>query len=304
MIPALARSPRSQGVASSVVMQLGPPTLHQGVGEDFFQEPDGSDPWSALEDEDQAGRRRRLLEVTGLVWLGMAVLLAAVVIVGFPHRSRPIPEAARRQLAATAATAAQNKANWHAMQVGCPAIPTTPLHAPQFVAPAQVLSPHLSYDATVLTTAGTFRIVLAPLLAPRTVNSFVFLAELGYFNCNTFDRVVPGGYDVTGDPTGTGLGSPGYVVPAEKPWPNKDPKDQYPLGSVALANTGILDGGGSQWFVVTGPKGSALPNSYSLFGRVTSGMSVLEQINREESGQGGPSVTERILSVTIQTRSA
>ncbi len=67
------------------------------------------------------------------------------------------------------------------------------------------------------------------------------------------------------------------------------------------ANTGILDGGGSQWFVVTGPKGSALPNSYSLFGRVTSGLSVLEQVNREESGRGGARVTERILSVTIQT---
>ncbi len=153
----------------------------------------------------------------------MAVLLAAVVVVGFPHRSRPIPEAARRQLAATAA---QNKANWRAMQVGCPAIATTALHAPQFVAPAQVLSPGLRYQATVHTTAGTFRMVLAPLLAPRTVNSFIFLAELGYFNCNTFDRVVPGGYDVTGDPTGSGLGTPGYTVPAEKPWPSKNPRDQ------------------------------------------------------------------------------
>jgi cyclophilin family peptidyl-prolyl cis-trans isomerase len=276
-------------------MQLEPPTLHEGVGDDFFQESDGSDPWSEL--EDRAGRRRRLLEVTGVVWLVMAVLLATVAIIGVPHRSRTGLEVARRQIAA-----AQNKANFRALQVGCPAIPTTPLHAPQFVAPTQVVAPGVRYEATVLTTAGTFRIALAPLLAPRTVNSFVFLADLGYFNCNTFERVVRGGYDVTGDPTGTGVGSPGYTLPAEKPWPNQNPKKQYQVGSVALANTGIFDGGGSQWFVVTGPKGSALPNSYSLFGRVISGMSVLQGVNREGSETGKPAVTQRILSVTIQSR--
>src|SRR5581483_6089938 len=93
-----------QGVIR-MVMQVEPPSLQEGVGQDFFQESDGSDPWSAL--EDQAGRRRRLLEVTGVVWIAMTLLLAGVAIVGFPHRSRDSRTAASQ----AAAVEMQNRAN-------------------------------------------------------------------------------------------------------------------------------------------------------------------------------------------------
>jgi len=71
---------------------------------------------------------------------------------------------------------------------------------------------------------------------------------------------------------------------------------------VALANSGYLDAGGSQWFVVTGPVGEALPNSFSPLGRIISGMPVVDKINAEGTASGRPKVIERILKVTIQVK--
>jgi cyclophilin family peptidyl-prolyl cis-trans isomerase len=104
----------------------------------------------------------------------------------------------------------------------------------------------------------------------------------------------------TGDPQGTGTGGPGYTIPDEYPPKASNPSSQYPIGSVAMANTGQPHTGGSQFFVVAGPQGESLPNTYSLFGQVTSGMDVVTKINNEGSAQGvPPNVTERMLSVTI-----
>ena len=108
--------------------------------------------------------------------------------------------------------------------------------------------------------------------APMTVNNFVFLANKGFYNCVIFHRVIPGFMDQTGDPTGTGTGGPGYTIPDEYPPKAANAADQYPLGSVAMANTGQPHTGGSQFFIVAGAQGESLPNSYSLFGQVTSGM--------------------------------
>jgi cyclophilin family peptidyl-prolyl cis-trans isomerase len=106
--------------------------------------------------------------------------------------------------------------------------------------------------------------------------------------------------DQTGDPTGTGTGGPGYTIPDELP---ATATPQYPLGSVAMANTGSANTGGSQFFIVTGPTGEALPPTYSLFGQVpSSSMAVPQQINTEGSTSGvPPNVTQRMLSVTISS---
>jgi peptidyl-prolyl cis-trans isomerase B (cyclophilin B) len=67
-----------------------------------------------------------------------------------------------------------------------------------------------------------------------------------------------------------------------------------------MANTGQAHTGGSQWFIVAGPEGQSLPNSYSLFGQVTSGMSVVQKINAQGSAAGvPPDVIHRMLKVTI-----
>ncbi len=114
--------------------------------------------------------------------------------------------------------------------------------------------------------------------------------------------------DQTGDPTGTGAGSPGYSFSEPGP-PVASP--QYPIGSVAMANsnnpaTTDPTTNGSQFFIVTGTDGEALPPDYTLFGKVTSGMAVVQKINAEGNASAAangvpPKVTQRILSVTISS---
>jgi cyclophilin family peptidyl-prolyl cis-trans isomerase len=202
----------------------------------------------------------------------------------------------------TAADAkAQATANATSVAAGCPKSPATALKKTKWSsAPAMTIDPTKTYTATVKTDLGTFVIALNAKEAPKTVNNFVFLAEHHFFDCAIFLRVIPGFVDQTGDPTGTGSGGPGYTIPDEYPATASNPADQYPLGSVAMANTGQPNTGGSQWFVVAGAQGESLSASYSLFGKVTSGMSVVEKINAQGSTSGvPPDVTHRMLKVTI-----
>jgi cyclophilin family peptidyl-prolyl cis-trans isomerase len=196
---------------------------------------------------------------------------------------------------------AQAKANAVSVAAGCPRSPTTVLKKTKWAsAPAMAIDPTKTYTATIKTDLGTFVIALDAKDAPQTVNNFVFLAQHDFYNCVTFHRVIPTAFDQTGDPTGTGTGGPGYTIPDELPAATSNPADQYPLGSVVMANRSAPNTGGSQWFIVAGAEGESLPNSYSLFGRVTSGMSVVEKINAQGSATGTPpDVIHRMLKVTI-----
>ncbi len=195
----------------------------------------------------------------------------------------------------------QAQADSVAVKAGCPASTKTRANTQTYAAaPPTTIDPTKTYTATVVTTTGTFDITLDPKTAPATVNSFVFLADKGYYHCVIFHRVIPGFMDQTGDPTGTGTGGPGYTIPDEYPPKAATGTPQYPLGSVAMANTGQPHSGGSQFFVVAGTQGESLPNTYTLFGSVTTGMNVVDTINKQGSAAGvPPDVTQRILSVTI-----
>ena len=196
---------------------------------------------------------------------------------------------------------AQAAANATSAAAGCPKNPASVLKKPKWSsAPAMIINASKAYSATVKTDVGTFVIALDAKDAPQTVNNFVFLAQHHFFDCVIFHRVIPGFVDQTGDPTGTGSGGPGYTIPDELPAKASNPADQYPLGSVAMANTGQPHSGGSQWFIIAGTQGESLSNSYSLFGHVTSGISVVEKINAQGSTSGvPPDVTHRMLKVTI-----
>jgi cyclophilin family peptidyl-prolyl cis-trans isomerase len=198
---------------------------------------------------------------------------------------------------------AQSAANAASVAAGCPKSPTTVVNDKKWSnAPAMTIDTTKSYTATVKTDVGTFVIALDAKSAPKTVNNFVFLTENHFYDCVIFHRVIPSFVDQTGDPTGTGTGGPGYTIPDELPAKTSNPADQYPLGSVVMANTGEPNTGGSQWFIVAGPSGESLPDSYSLFGHVTSGMSVVEAINKQGSASGAPpDVTHRMLTVTISS---
>jgi cyclophilin family peptidyl-prolyl cis-trans isomerase len=162
--------------------------------------------------------------------------------------------------------------------------------------PPMIIDPAKTYEATMVTDKGTLEILLDPLAAPVTVNNFVFLARWHYFDGIIFHRVIPGFVLQGGDPTGTGTGGPGYRFEDELPKPGR-----YELGSLAMANAGP-NTNGSQFFVISGPDGMRLPPLYSLFGKVVSGLDVVQTINDLGSGSGRPTQVVTIQSVTITER--
>jgi cyclophilin family peptidyl-prolyl cis-trans isomerase len=126
--------------------------------------------------------------------------------------------------------------------------------------------------ATMLTSKGQFTIEFIPEQAPLTVDNFVQLARRGYFNGVTFHRVVANFVIQGGDPRGDGNGGPGYSIRCEV---NEVPYDRAALG-MALSGK---DTGGSQWFVTHSPQ-PHLDGGYTVFGRVVSGMDVVDSIVR------------------------
>jgi cyclophilin family peptidyl-prolyl cis-trans isomerase len=242
---------------------------------------------------------------------GAIVVVVAGAIVGIafavsggnsPVQSQSNTSSTSTTVAKTGNAALQAQANEAAVKAGCPTSTKTTVNDQKYPsAPAMTIDTSKNYTATVKTTTGTFDIALDAATAPQTVNNFVFLANKGFYHCVIFHRVIPGFMDQTGDPTGTGDGGPGYTIPDEYPPKASNPNQQYPLGSVAMANTGQPHTGGSQFFIVAGSEGESLANSYTLFGTVTSGMNVVNTINQQGSQQGvPPDVTQRILSITIQ----
>jgi len=136
--------------------------------------------------------------------------------------------------------------------------------------------------------------------APRTVNSFAFLAGEDYFDHTPCHRLAE---DIRilqcGDPQGTGSGGPGYSLPDE----NLDDPDvaggTYPAGTVAMANSGP-DTGGSQFFLSY--EDSPLSNAYTPFGTVTEGMDVLRKIAAAGSTNSAPNATVVINEATVEKR--
>jgi cyclophilin family peptidyl-prolyl cis-trans isomerase len=157
------------------------------------------------------------------------------------------------------------------------------------------------YTATLQTTAGDVTVELLVGDAPMTVNNFVFLARQGYYEGTPFHRVIRGFMIQGGDPTGTGTGGPGYRFDDEPV------RRAYEPGIVAMANAGP-NTNGSQFFIVHGDNGRSLPPNYTIFGRVTGGMDVVDAIATapvRSSARGENSVPVepvRINSVTIEER--
>ena len=260
----------------------------------------------AAEAQQQKRRKQIRNVVIGVVAAGIIVGVVFLVSGGSNN------VASQSKVGTTTTTAAgkgadaklQAQANEVAVKAGCPASPTTPTAAASqkyTAAPPLTIDTTKQYSATFKTTAGTFDASLDVTGAPKTVNNFVFLANKGYFNCGSFFRVIPGFVLQTGNPAQTNAGTePGYTIPDELPAKAANPADQYPLGSLVMANTGSPNTGGSQFFIVSGTQGESLPNTYALFGQVTSGMSVVDTIGQQGSASGmPPDVTQRIISVTI-----
>ena len=161
--------------------------------------------------------------------------------------------------------------------------------------PPMILKPGSSYTATLHTEKGDIVIELFPDVAPMAVNSFVFLADHDWFDNVTFHRVLPGFVAQSGDPTGTGLGNPGYSFAIEVvPELNFDRS-----GLLAMANSGPTSNG-SQFFITLGPA-EHLNSQYTIFGEVIQGMDVVENLTpRDPSQSTGLPPGDLILDVGIE----
>lgn len=163
-------------------------------------------------------------------------------------------------------------------------------------APPMTIDTSKQYFATFkLAKGGEFVAELYPAKAPLTVNSFVFLARDGYFNGVTFHRVLDGFMAQGGDPTGTGMGGPGYEFVNE----DSDLTFDKP-GVLAMANAG-RDTNGSQFFITFGPT-EQLNGGYTIFGQVTSGMDVVNGITRRDPQQNPDFPGDAIETITIEEK--
>jgi cyclophilin family peptidyl-prolyl cis-trans isomerase len=255
---------------------------------------------SRLEAEQKVAKRKK--GYRRVITLGVVVL----IVVGiswllFGRNSKASTNAASSTTTTSSVSSAQLQADTASQAAGCPASPTATLPNPQFSAPPMTIDPSKTYTATIKTDVGTIVATLDAKTAPVAVNSFVFLADKKYYNCVTFHRVIPQFMNQTGDPTGTGGGSPGFTVQGEVP---ATATPQYPIGALAMAKTSSAPAGTSsnQFFIVAGPEGESLPPDYALFGQVTSGQNVVDAINAQGNASDNgtpPKVIHRMLSVTV-----
>jgi peptidyl-prolyl cis-trans isomerase A (cyclophilin A) len=148
--------------------------------------------------------------------------------------------------------------------------------------------------ATFDTTAGTFQVELFEDKAPITTKNFIDLAEKGFYDGTIFHRVIDGFMIQGGDPTGTGRGGPGYTIKDEF---HKDLRHTE-AGLLSMANAGP-NTGGSQFFVTLAPT-SWLDNKHAIFGKVSSGMDIVQKIGKTRTQPGDRPVEEqKIKSVKI-----
>ncbi len=138
--------------------------------------------------------------------------------------------------------------------------------------PPMTVDSEKTYTATIETDKGDITIDLFVKDAPKTVNNFVFLAREGFYDGVTFHRVIAGFMAQAGDPTGTGTGGPGYKF--EDEFSNR----AHSTGALSMANAGP-NTNGSQFFITYSPQ-PHLDNRHSVFGKMTSDMSILESITQ------------------------
>jgi cyclophilin family peptidyl-prolyl cis-trans isomerase len=148
-------------------------------------------------------------------------------------------------------------------------------------------------NATMQTNHGTIELELHDGDAPATVENFKKLAGEGFYDGVVFHRVIPDFMIQGGDPTGTGSGGPGYQF--------EDEVNDHKIvrGALAMANAGP-NTNGSQFFIVTADACPWLDGKHTVFGRVTSGMDVVDAISAVQTGPGDrPRDEVRIESVTL-----
>jgi peptidyl-prolyl cis-trans isomerase B (cyclophilin B) len=233
-------------------------------------------------------------------WISGAVVLlvvAGIVTVTILHLNGNAKASSNRNSSASASPSATPSASPTGPVTSCTYAPSQPASRKVGRPPAK---PDLkaNYLATIKTNRGDIVINLANSKAPCTVNSFVYLASKNFFSNTSCHRLTTSGIYVLqcGDPTGTGSGGPGYKFNDENL-----AGATYPAATVAMANSGP-NTNGSQFFLVY--KNTSLPPSYTPFGTIESGLSVIQKVAKagtdNGTGDGRPKEKVVIESVTIK----
>ncbi|MGC4190950.1 MAG: peptidylprolyl isomerase [Thermomicrobiales bacterium] len=139
--------------------------------------------------------------------------------------------------------------------------------------PQMVIDPASHYTAIIHTTAGDITVQLLASDAPTTVNNFICLAGNGFYDKTKFHRIIAGFVVQGGDPTGTGMGGPGYQFSDELPGDGLD----YTAGTLAMANSGA-NTNGSQFFITLADLSGQLQKNYTIFGKVVGGMDIVSAL--------------------------
>lgn len=155
---------------------------------------------------------------------------------------------------------------------------------------------HIMTTVTLKTTKGDITLELYPDLAPKTVGNFTKLASEDFYDGVIFHRVIEGFMIQGGDPTGTGTGGPGYTFEDEFDPSHPEAQKGYVRGTLAMANAGA-NTNGSQFFIVHEDAG--LPYSYTIFGRVTEGMDVVDAIATVETGAADKPVEDVVIEDVV-----
>jgi len=267
--------------------------------------------------QEQRLARQRQMRRRGLIGAGAvlaAALVASLLVVFLPGGSAKHPAASASKSATPSPTATATAVAEPAHH--CSYTAATPV-ARKVSFPPATPDYTASYQATINTNLGKITFDLLNSKATCTVNSFVHLAEAGYFNNTQCHRLVTSGIYVLqcGDPTATattkltcsttsniGAGTPGYDFASENLTGAK-----YPAGTVAMANEGTATSNGSQFFIVYKDSTSGLTASYTPFATVSSGLGIVQNVAKDgyscqyaSAGGGAPKKKVIIDSVTIK----
>jgi cyclophilin family peptidyl-prolyl cis-trans isomerase len=219
----------------------------------------------------------------GIVAVVIVLVFGVIFLTG--HKTSKKAATPTSKPKATTSTAATTSTTV-ALPAGCVATKPPAAKPPAYkTAPPMTIDPTKTYTATMTTTCGAITIALDPKEAPKTVNSFVFLAQHHFYDGLDFHRVVADFVVQGGDPKGDGTGGPGYNLPTEPP------KNGYQAGSVAMANAGAGTTG-SQFFLTWTDAGAknlgGPPYLYSILGQITKGLDVVKTMGSLAPASDGP----------------
>lgn len=149
---------------------------------------------------------------------------------------------------------------------------------------------------------GDIKAELYPEIAPNTVNNFISLANSGFYNNLKFHRIIKGFMIQGGDPEGNGTGGPGYSIEGEFTSNGFANSLKHTKGVLSMARAQDPNSAGSQFFIMTGDA-QHLDGDYAAFGKVISGLNVVEEIEKVKTGTNDvPKEDVVIKSINIDTK--